>query len=75
MSMVKFATLCDQCGKRSEEYTAWPSCEGCGDEVCDDCGRVTKTGDGDRPDKAICKKCEKESGSSTAEGIVEKLIR
>lgn len=34
MSYVKFACKCDQCGKRSEEYTSWPACTDCMDDVC-----------------------------------------
>jgi hypothetical protein len=42
MAFVKFATTCDvrseglTCGKRSEEYRAWPICLDCGIHVCDD---------------------------------------
>jgi hypothetical protein len=32
--MVRFATKCDRCGARSEEYTAWPHCEFCGEDLC-----------------------------------------
>ena len=34
MSMVRFATTCDVCRERSEEYAKWPSCVECGDDVC-----------------------------------------
>lgn len=36
MTMVKFATICDapDCGKRSEEYTGWPSCRACMLDTC-----------------------------------------
>ena len=34
MSMTRFATTCDVCQERSEEYSKWPSCEECGDDVC-----------------------------------------
>jgi hypothetical protein len=37
MSVVKFASLCDHCEKRSEEYTRWPRCLECGAEVCEGC--------------------------------------
>lgn len=37
MSMVKFATRCDRCGRRSEEYTTWPSCRECQQDVCSTC--------------------------------------
>ena len=34
--IVKFAALCDypDCGARSEEYRAWPSCRLCGGDFC-----------------------------------------
>lgn len=36
MVMVKFATLCDapDCGKRSDEYTGWPTCRACLLDIC-----------------------------------------
>ena len=32
--MVRFARTCDVCQERSEEYSKWPSCVECGDDVC-----------------------------------------
>lgn len=82
MAMVKFATTCDviasltprpperpiinRCGKRSAEYTAWPSCRECGDQVCPDCTEpksweernVTFEGGVDAPiETVVCKPC------------------
>ena len=37
MSVVRFATVCDCCGARSEEYTSWPTCDLCGEDVCPKC--------------------------------------
>ena len=37
MSFVKFATICDGCGKRSAEYQAFPHCRECGEDFCHDC--------------------------------------
>ena len=37
MSTVRFATLCDKCKRRSEEYTSWPRCTECGDDICSNC--------------------------------------
>jgi hypothetical protein len=34
MSHVRFATTCDVCGKRSEEYATWPYCRECGIDLC-----------------------------------------
>jgi len=38
MTMVMFATRCDtpDCGKRSEEYTSWPTCRDCHEHACSD---------------------------------------
>lgn len=36
MSIVRFATLCDICQKRSEEYSRWYTCRDCGSEVCNE---------------------------------------
>jgi hypothetical protein len=55
MSLVRFACLCDQCGKRSSEYSSWLSCRDCGEDVCDDCDLS------DRRDpefgRTLCKRC------------------
>ena len=39
MAMVKIATLSDNpnCLRRSDEYTAWPTCRSCGKHVCAAC--------------------------------------
>ncbi len=37
MSMVRFASLCDKCGVRSEEYSAFPMCRECDDHTCPNC--------------------------------------
>lgn len=37
MSTVRFATICDLCGKRSPEYHKYEHCADCGDDVCPDC--------------------------------------
>lgn len=37
MVLVKFASLCDRCGARSEEYTEWPTCADHG-HLCKECG-------------------------------------
>jgi hypothetical protein len=53
MSMVRFATLCDVCEARSEEYTAFPWCRECGDDVCPE-HRVSGTL---HPEKNSCYCC------------------
>lgn len=42
MSTVRFAEICDKCGKRSEEYSRWNVCRECGDDVCHDCDLESK---------------------------------
>ncbi len=69
--IVKFATTCDYfdhslpsgsriCGKRSEEYTAWPTCRNCNDHTCPDHMKVgSKTeADVDKPETCLCLDCE-----------------
>lgn len=56
--MVRFATLCDICHKRSEEFTSWPSCESCGSDVCPACtSRVTREADEGRLAEVECCEC------------------
>lgn len=59
MSTVRFATTCDRCHKRSEEYTAWPICRECNGDVCYNCvapNTLTEV-DLDNPETAVCKEC------------------
>lgn len=53
--IVKFSTICDKCRKRSEEYTSYPHCRECGEDVCVEC----RSTDWDDPEKntGICKEC------------------
>lgn len=57
MSMVRFAMICDHCGKRSPEYTLWPTCRECGEDVCHECS--TDFSD-DETNRATCLNCIKE---------------
>lgn len=59
MAMVRFATTCDRCGKRSEEYTAWPGCRECGQDICGDCtepGTLIEA-ELDTPARCLCRAC------------------
>jgi hypothetical protein len=59
MTLVRFATLCDQCGTRSREYTAWPTCAGCHADICSAClspGSLVET-DGEQPERCLCVPC------------------
>lgn len=59
-AMVRFTTTCDHCGKRAEEYSAWPSCRGCLADTCHSCAAPgsLRTGDGEGPDTNKCKTCD-----------------
>lgn len=60
--MVRFATTCDRCEARSEEYTAWPSCRECLADICYDCaehGSLLEA-DLDQPEKVTCRQCAAE---------------
>jgi hypothetical protein len=57
--MVRFAMICDHCGKRSPEYGGWPTCRECGDHVCLGC-IVPESDDADCDHyDATCLKCGK----------------
>jgi len=34
MGIVKFASVCDECGKRGPEYEAFRFCRECGRDLC-----------------------------------------
>ncbi len=62
--MVRFSTICDApvCGKRSDEYTAWPFCRECLIDVCpehQEPGTVTDP-DVDAPPTCLCRQCAAE---------------
>ena len=54
MSTVRFAHVCDSCGKRSAEYGIFLRCFYCGDHTCRVCA---KEYDPDPPGYAVCKPC------------------
>jgi hypothetical protein len=37
MATVRYATLCEMCGRRSDEYTEWPECRDCSMHLCPTC--------------------------------------
>lgn len=57
MSMVRFATLCDRCGRRSEEYTSWPTCEACERDICDRCDCPSERTEDERG-QTLCVDCK-----------------
>ncbi len=54
MSMIRFASLCDRCGKRSEEYSRWPECRDCEKDICTDCQLSGSEDVDDRSYTALC---------------------
>jgi hypothetical protein len=65
--MVRFATLCDiaSCLKRSDEYSAWPSCRHCLRDVCPD-HQVPGSATEDEDNLAVCTECALENQNETA---------
>lgn len=74
MTMVRFATTCDAmgCGKRSDEYTAWPNCVVCNDDFCNQHCIVDPTNDdGEHSPRGVCHKCaELDDLDDVAENIL-----
>lgn len=66
MSMVRFATLCDKCGRRSEEYSAWPSCKDCMEDACPDCD-IESERSGDERNHTLCHDCRELRSQETVE--------
>lgn len=61
MTFVRFATLCNFCCARSEEYTAFPECWDCGRHVCPTCSPEGKIEGGDgEPLNTQCPLCLRE---------------
>lgn len=54
--VVKFATLCDKCKKRSEEYTSFPSCKDCQQDICPDCDIKSERSE-DEKNLTLCHDC------------------
>ena len=57
MSVVRFATTCDKCGRRSPEYSSWPMCLECLSDVCQLC-YVPGSWTEDERHRALCLDCE-----------------
>ena len=55
MALVRFATICDHCKKRSREYEAYPHCRECGDDVCPECSHEKETDD--ETNTTVCFRC------------------
>ena len=57
--MVMFATTCDACGVRSEEYTGWPTCRECQEDFCPahQAPGTFVDADVDQPETCLCVAC------------------
>lgn len=58
MSLVRFASKCDFCGKRSEEYTEWPTCSVCMLHTCPNCMLEDSFVEKESGDTCICLECK-----------------
>ena len=61
MATVPFTTVCDVpgCGERAMEYSSWPTCRECQEDIClahAVPGSVTDA-DLDSPPKCLCQRC------------------
>lgn len=65
MSLVMFASICDFCGTRGEEYSAYPRCRVCDQDVCPDCSVPGATDE--ETGKTLCWECNREITSEEAE--------
>ena len=57
MSIVRFATTCDQCvqERRSAEYTSFPECRECGMDICPDHEMSNERNN--ETNKTLCRDC------------------
>jgi len=55
MSTVRFAELCDECGRRSPEYSRWNVCVECGMDVCTDCDMESQRDE--EHARTLCREC------------------
>lgn len=64
MAMVPFATTCDiklsTCEGRGPEYSAYPSCKFCGQDVCPSCMEVG-TDTEDERNQCVCRPCARDA--------------
>lgn len=55
MSTVMFATRCDHCEEKSEEYTWWPQCRECLADTCFDCDIESQRDE--ETNRTLCRDC------------------
>lgn len=58
MTVARWTTICDQCGKHSQKYDVWPDCLECGDDICPD--HVAPGTLDEETSKCICTHCWEE---------------
>jgi hypothetical protein len=66
--IVRFAVVCDQCGKKGPEYQGGINCSECGDDICESCAERF---DYDPPTRGVCKRCQAEANACRAEREAE----
>ena len=62
MTFVMFATICEGCHRRSEEYQAYPTCRTCGHHICTSCRDTDK--DDPEGGTGICNVCAEENSGT-----------
>lgn len=68
MSVVRFSNVCDvpHCNRHSEEYTRWPTCRDCLQDVCPDHYTPESYDAGEGRPTAICLSCAAEAEAAVA---------
>lgn len=77
MAMVRFATLCDRCKSRSEEYTAWPECKICMEHICPNCDLEHQRVDNEGVKTTLCRSevCVTENALNEYQAYYEAKIK
>jgi hypothetical protein len=71
MSVVRFAMLCDKCGRRSEEYGCHATCRECGLDICEACDVKAERTEDER-NMTLCRDCQRaEWERNQAQAIAE----
>lgn len=69
MSTVRFATLCDHCGKRSMEYSVWASCEECLSDTCPECAVTGSYDEDETGSSCLCVHCEAAEAAQNGQAV------
>ena len=57
MSIVRFAMLCDKCGRRSDEYSSHATCKDCDLDICGMCDEEDERTE-DEANRTLCHDCK-----------------